>query len=214
MKKLIILLIICVTLGCSENNKNDYFIDDYKTLIKREDSLRILLINLKNENDFLKNSLDSLKKTQPNDNIIKPLLPEISKSSGKYGYIKNFKKKYPSDVNLYTKGELNKSLLKLLGKKNYEIFINNMSVQGPIDIINDEYTLLSGNAPHSGGFDEAGILIDFRTNKISVGILKDRKEVLYFTENDNKSLKHITSEFQLWMMDAYEIIGKKLWEQN
>lgn len=104
----------------------------------------------------------------------------------KYSYIKSLEGKYPTDENLFETGILKTQLLKLLGEENYSLFIQNIEVQVPIEIIDKEYAFVTGGAPHSFGSEEACIEIDFVNDIISVGILSEDKGVLYFTENEGK----------------------------
>ncbi len=133
-------------------------------------------------------------------------------SDSKYSYIKGFKGKYPSDVSLFEKDILKTQLLNLLGEENYNLFIQNMSVQIPIEIIydeGDEYAFVSGGAPHSFGSDEACIEIDFKNDKISVGILLDANDVFYFTENEDKSQSLAKDKLATWLYEAKENIYNK-----
>lgn len=120
--------------------------------------------------------------TEPNNQSLENL-KEL-----KYSYIKTLEGKYPADENLFETGILKVQLLKLLGEENYNLFIQNMGVQVPIEITNDEYAFVSGGAPHNFGSEEACIEIDFVNNVISVGILSEDKGVLYFTEKEDKSI--------------------------
>ncbi len=130
-----------------------------------------------------------------------------NKDSSKYDYIKNLKGKYAHDIGLFEPGIIKTQLQNLLGQENYNLFIQNMSVQIPIEIItdgNDEYAFISGGAPHSFGSDEACIEIDFKTEKISVGILTEAANVLYFTENDDKSQSSAKDKMATWLYEAKE----------
>lgn len=122
------------------------------------------------------------KSTEPNNQYSE------NQKELKYSYIKTFEGKYPADENLFETGLLKTQLLKLLGKENYNLFIKNMGVQNPIEIIDNEYAFVSGGAPHNFGSEEACIEIDFVNNVISVGILSEDKGVLYFTEKEDKSI--------------------------
>nr|WP_315189385.1 hypothetical protein [uncultured Flavobacterium sp.] len=77
-----------------------------------------------------------------------------------------------------------------------------MGVQVPIEIIDDEYAFVRGGAPHNFGTDEACIEIDFINDKISVGILSEGKDVLYFTEKEDKS--ETKGELNTWLKEANE----------
>lgn len=136
-------------------------------------------------------------------------------NESRYLYIKSFKGKYPSDVSLFEKGILKTQLMNLLGEENYNLFIQNMSVQIPIDIIydeGDEYAFISGGAPHSFGSDEACIEIDFKNDKISVGILSEANNVFYFTENEDKSQSLAKDKLATWLYEAKENIYNQLKE--
>jgi hypothetical protein len=113
---------------------------------------------------------------------------EKNQIESKYSYIKTFEGKYPDDINLFESGILRTKLFELLGEENYNLFIQNMEVQVPIEIIDDEYAFVSGGAPHNFGSEEACIEIDFVNYVISVGILSEDKGILYFTEKENKNI--------------------------
>ena len=106
----------------------------------------------------------------------------------KYSNIKTLDGKYPADENLFETGILKIQLLKLLGEENYNLFIQNMEVQVPIEIIDDKYGFVSGGAPHNFSSEEACVEIDFVNDVISVGILSEDKGILYFTEKENKNI--------------------------
>jgi hypothetical protein len=125
----------------------------------------------------------------------------------KYSHIKTFEGNYPADENLFETGILKTQLLKLLGEENYNLFIQNMEVQVPIEIINDEYAFVSGGAPHNFGSEEACIEIDFVNSIISVGILSEDKGVLYFTEKEDKSLKR--GKLYEWLSEVNKITMNK-----
>ncbi len=122
------------------------------------------------------------KSTEPNNQYVG------NQKELKYTFIKTFEGKYPADENLFETGLLKTQLLKLLGKENYNLFIKNIGVQNPIEIIDNEYAFVSGGAPHNFGSEEACIEIDFVNNVISVGILSEDIGVLYFTEKKDKSI--------------------------
>ena len=140
--------------------------------------------NAENLNSFEANQgiEKTAKSTEPNNQYSE------NQKELKYSYIKTFEGKYPADENLFETGLLKTQLLKLLGKENYNLFIKNMGVQNPIEIIDNEYAFVSGGAPHNFGSEEACIEIDFVNNVISVGILSEDKGVLYFTEKEDKSI--------------------------
>jgi hypothetical protein len=125
----------------------------------------------------------------------------------KYSYIKTFEGKYPADHNLFETGILKTQLLKLLGEENYNLFIQNIEVQVPIELINNEYVFVSGGAPHNFGSEEACIEIDFVNDVISVGILSEYKGVLYFTEKEDKSLKR--GKLNEWLSEVNKISMNK-----
>lgn len=129
-------------------------------------------------------------------------LDENNHIESRYSYIKELEGKYPTDVNLFESGVVKTQLLNLLGEENYNLFIKNMGVQVPIEIIDDEYAFVRGGAPHNFGTDEACIEIDFINDKISVGILSEGKGVLYFTEKEDKS--ETKGELNTWLKEANE----------
>ena len=122
------------------------------------------------------------------DNQIESNQIESNQIKSKYSNIKTLDGKYPADENLFETGILKIQLLKLLGEENYNLFIQNMEVQVPIEIIDDEYAFVSGGAPHNFGSEEACVEIDFVNDVISVGILSEDKGILYFTEKENKNI--------------------------
>jgi hypothetical protein len=127
--------------------------------------------------------IDKISESTRLDNQI-----EKNQIESKYSYIKTLEGKYPADENLFETGILKIQLLKLLGEENYNLFIQNMEVQVPIEIIDDEYAFVSGGAPHNFGSEEACVEIDFVNDVISVGILSEDKGILYFTEKENKNV--------------------------
>jgi hypothetical protein len=127
--------------------------------------------------------IDKISESTRLDNQI-----EKNQIESKYSYIKTLEGKYPADENLFETGILKIQLLKLLGQENYNLFIQNVEVQVPIEIIDDEYAFVSGGAPHNFGSEEACIEIDFVNDVISVGILSEDKGILYFTEKENKNV--------------------------
>lgn len=145
--------------------------------------------------------------TETNKNIIinEQSSEIVNLNQSKYEYIKKFKGKYPREVSLFYDGVLNTQLINLLGEEKYNLFIENMSVQIPIEIINDECAFISGGAPHSFGYDEACIEIDFVNDKISVGILTNGKDVFYYTEKEDKSTEHTKGMLNEWLNENIEI---------
>jgi hypothetical protein len=139
--------------------------------------------------------------TEPNNQSLENL-KEL-----KYSYIKTLEGKYPADENLFETGILKIQLLKLLGEENYNLFIQNMGVQVPIELIDNEYAFVSGGAPHNFGSEEACIEIDFVNDIISVGILSEDKGVLYFTEKEDKSLKR--GKLNEWLSEVNKITMNK-----
>lgn len=127
--------------------------------------------------------IDKISESTRFDNQI-----EKNQIESKYSYIKTLEGKYPDDINLFESGILRTKLLKLLGEENYNLFIQNMEVQVPIEIIDDEYAFVSGGAPHNFSSEEACVEIDFVNDVISVGILSEDKGILYFTEKENKNV--------------------------
>lgn len=117
-------------------------------------------------------------------------------------------------VDLYQKGILKDRLLKLIGNKNFQIFKKNMTVQGPITIINNEYTFLIGGLPHNAFSDRACLYIDFVNDKISVGLLINGKSILYFTEKKDKHVLHTSGDINGWFMEAYKDIGGNMMKAN
>lgn len=197
MKNILKLIpVFLLIISCKDNdNKNlekeNELLKKEIQLQKKEDSLNKITSKVVSENERQKN----IKSTE-SENIY----------NSKYGYIKNYKGKYPHDLNLFEKGVLKTQLINLLGKEKYNVFLQNMSVQIPIEIINDEYTFITGGAPHSFGYDVACIEIDFVNDKISVGILTEGKDVFYFTEKENKSQKQTEGKLNSWLYEANQTI--------
>lgn len=161
------------------------------------------------KDDETSRKVDSPRENIPTEtnknNIIKEHASEIENhNQSKYEYIKKFKDKYPSEVNLFSDGVLNTQLINLLGKEKYYLFKENMSTQTPIEI-NDEYAFASGGAPHSFSFDEACIEIDFVNNIISVGIMTEGNEVFYYTEKEDKNTEHTNGMLNDWLKENIEI---------
>lgn len=125
----------------------------------------------------------------------------------KYSYIKTLEGKYPDDINLFESGILRTKLLELLGQETYNLFIKNMGVQNPIEIIDNEYAFVSGGAPHNFGSEEDCIEIDFVNNVLSVGILTYDKRVLYFTEKETKSVTR--RKLKEWFSEVNKITMNK-----
>ena len=58
---------------------------------------------------------------------------------------------------------------------------NNLGVHGPIDFIHG-YLVLSGNAPHGGGEENASVWININQGKVYVALLRQGKWTLYANE--------------------------------
>lgn len=185
---LIFLLGIFLLIGCNEKKSEKAKIESLE--LKLTAQQRQLDSILKRTDGNLSNDTMQINITN---------LPK--KTPKKYDYIKKYKNQYPSDIKLFSKDPLKSRMLKLLGQKNYELFMDYFVVQVPIEIVNDEYTFLSAGAAHMFGTYEAGIFIDFVKDEISFGIL-DENRFLFFTENKNKTDNSVrNSDFYTWIYE-------------
>src|SRR3546814_6137112 len=71
---------------------------------------------------------------------------------------------YPRDVNLFGASAITGDLKALLGEK-FDVFVQNMDVQGPLTEDNG-VLWTSGNKDHQGGVDAAYLLIDPATHQL------------------------------------------------
>lgn len=88
---------------------------------------------------------------------------------------------YAHDTGLFERGMIAGELKALLGRK-YQVFIDNMNVKSPL-ARDGAILYASGNAPHSGGYDGAYILIDTRRRAIEVGLWEAKRFRAYRTRN-------------------------------
>src|SRR3546814_595986 len=75
---------------------------------------------------------------------------------------------YPRDVNLFGASAITGDLKALLGEK-FDVFVQNMDVQGPLTEDNG-VLWTSGNKAHQGGVDAAYLLIDPATHQLEAGL--------------------------------------------
>jgi hypothetical protein len=73
--------------------------------------------------------------------------------------------KYPYESELFETDPLKSRLKKLLGDEEYLNFMERMGVQVPIEV-NGNQVFMEGLKAHSGGSDEAAILVDVEKNLI------------------------------------------------
>ncbi len=170
--------------------------------------------NLKNEIEILK-LRDSITKLKNNPTNNQTILTEVRQTGSnskqlekinELDYIKGYKNKFPSDIKLFENGILKDRIIKLIGEKNFSMFIKYSDVQPPIEILNDERLFLNCGAAHSFTIYESALDINFKLNEITVGIL-DNDKVLIFRENEHTNL---SSEFYSWYGKAkkYAISNK------
>lgn len=150
-------------------------------------------------------SHESISNNTENIHSLLKSIEETDRKLTKYGYIEAFNKKYPSEINLFETYVLKEQLIELLGRKNYEIFLENTEIQNPIIIVEESYAYTDGNFPNSYELETAAIEIDFITDKISVGILHNG-QVLYFTEKDEKKYEYAEGKLKEWLIKAHEKI--------
>lgn len=199
LKFIPILLIVfsCKNIENQHLEKENELLKKELELQKREDSINRLIQN--NNSDKNSSEKTKLENKKTGSEVI---------SDSKYSYIKQFKNKYASEVELFESGVLKTQIIKLIGLEKYNVFLKNMSVKGPIKVINDEYVFLKGGAPHSFGSDEACIEIDFVSDKISIGIMEDGERVFFYTEKENKNYKQTKGELNEWLSNANQNIKK------
>ena len=97
-----------------------------------------------------------------------PTVPELA-------YLLALKGKYPYESELFETEPLKSRLKKLLGDEMYLNFVERMEVQIPIEV-NENQVFMEGLKAHSGGSDEAAILIDVEKNLIWALVFSNEKD--------------------------------------
>ena len=122
------------------------------------------------------------------------------KSSRPLAYINSFKRMYPFEVKLYTRGVLAQRLRKLLGEKEFKRFKKFNYVQTPIQIINDDRTSIFAIAAQGGGSRESFLYLDFVADEISVALYEEGK-LEYYTEQNDKQRSKAKRDILKWMIE-------------
>jgi hypothetical protein len=86
-------------------------------------------------------------------------------------YLDDHVGKYPADVELWTTEPLASRLRALLGDQ-YDLFVENMAVVGPI-AKEEGMIYVMGNKEHRGGIDSAVLVVDEANDNIKVWLLND-----------------------------------------
>jgi hypothetical protein len=104
-----------------------------------------------------------------------PAAPELT-------YLLALKGKYPYESELFETEPLKGRLEKLLGKDMYLNFIERMDVQVPIEV-DENQVFMEGIKAHSGGSDEAAILVDVEKNLIWALVFSDEKDLQIYKDD-------------------------------
>jgi hypothetical protein len=105
----------------------------------------------------------------------RPTAPELA-------YLLALKGRYPYESELFETEPLKSRLEKLLGKEEYLNFIWRMEVQVPIEVDGNQ-VFMEGIKAHSGGSDEAAILIDVEKNLIWALVFSDKKDLQVYKDD-------------------------------
>lgn len=105
----------------------------------------------------------------------KPSAPELT-------YLLALHGKYPYESKLFETDPLKSRLKKLLGEEMYLNFVERMEVQVPIEI-NGNQVFMEGIKAHSGGFDEAAILVDVEKNLIWALVFSNEKDLRVYKDD-------------------------------
>jgi hypothetical protein len=90
---------------------------------------------------------------------------EQAQTTPELAYLLPLNGKYPYESELFETDPLKSRLKKLLGDEEYLNFMERMGVQVPIEV-NGNQVFMEGLKAHSGGSDEAAILVDVEKNLI------------------------------------------------
>jgi hypothetical protein len=90
--------------------------------------------------------------------------------------------KYPYESELFETDPLKSRLKKLLGDEAYFNFTERMGVQVPIEV-NGNQVFMEGLKAHSGGSDEAAILVDVEKNLIWALTFSDGKNLQVYKDD-------------------------------
>lgn len=104
-----------------------------------------------------------------------PAAPELA-------YLLTLNGKYPYESKLFETDPLKSRLKKLLGDEMYLNFVERMEVQVPIEV-NENQVFMEGIKAHSGGFDEAAILVDVEKNLIWALVFSNEKDLRVYKDD-------------------------------
>lgn len=112
-----------------------------------------------------------------------------------FDHLKKYVGEYSSEKVLMDK-KVNPILKKMMGKE-YKHLINNLSVTGPVDLIAGSI-VISGNAPHSGGYDMGILDINLYTGKIHAAIYL-AGIITIFSSEDTKKYEYLPISIKDWI---------------
>lgn len=104
-----------------------------------------------------------------------PAAPELA-------YLLTLNGKYPYESELFETDPLKSRLKKLLGDEMYLNFVERMEVQIPIEV-NENQVFMEGLKAHSGGSDEAAILVDVEKNLIWALVFSNEKDLQVYKDD-------------------------------
>jgi len=110
------------------------------------------------------------------------------KQTNELDFLKEYKDKYPSEVNLLKNTIFHNRLKRLLGDR-CEFVINNFNIETPIEI-NDDYFVVKACQEHNCGPTGTGCIIvyNFSNDIMSAGV-REKGEVKIYSENDETPLR-------------------------
>lgn len=97
-------------------------------------------------------------------------------------YLLALQGKYPYESELFETDPLKSRLKKLLGEEMYFNFVERMGVQVPIEVNGNE-VFMEGLMAHSGGSDEAAILVDVEKNLIWALVFSNGKDLQVYKDD-------------------------------
>lgn len=119
----------------------------------------------------------------------------IAQMNNTYIDLKKYAGEYASEK-VITDKKVNPTLRKMMGKE-YKHLIQNLSVTGPVDLIAGSI-VISGNAPHSGGYDMGILDINLYTGKINAAIYLAGVITIY-SSNDNRKYEYLPISIKDWI---------------
>ena len=117
-----------------------------------------------------------------------------SKAGTSLAYLKNYNKKYPYEVKLFSKPQFVNRVKALTGMR-YPLLKKYWNVESPIEIVADNF-IAYGCQAHNCDVTNFMIIYDFKNDKIFVGI-REEEAVKTYSENGTS----IPSRLMQWAND-------------